>query len=70
MFLCDNLNAYYTFHQPREVRTNRCMDNKGIFKKITKKQEHLTASLVGSKKQVSALVLLGGLFSLMQPLYL
>lgn len=39
------LNAYFTFHQPREVRTNRCLDNKGIFKKVTKKQEHLIAAL-------------------------
>ena len=37
------------------------MDNKGIFKKVTKKQEHLTASLAGSTKQASALVLLSGI---------
>lgn len=32
--------AYLTFHQPREVKTNWHLDNKGIFKKVTKKQEH------------------------------
>ena len=54
----------------KRVRTNRSMDNKGIFKKVTKKQEHLTASLAGSTKQVSTLVLLSGLFSHIRSLYL
>lgn len=31
------LDAYFTFHQPREVKTNSCMENKGIFKKVASK---------------------------------